>query len=426
MAQARWTANGWEAPEGFEPDAKQEEPGVVWYKLVGEGADDSNEENWARVVAFSPPEGFAPKEDMPGWYHRVDESADDSNEANWVADATVQDEPAAPSQTDIQVEHVQGLVAGSYRAIPRGVILHGSRSGTQNDTEQEYTGTVGYVSRGTDGTVGWNVTVGDGKYTTHMEPTQYGWHARAASTGYLGAEFAQATRDKPVSDDQVRAFCHWFVNVVQPSWPGIALSFPSHAEVEAQGLTGQRDGKDDVFPNGDPRTEELRTRILAQLGFSAPPAETTGGDEFGLVPNQQFSAQALWPVVLEYAAQYRVLPEQIAGMIQQESTRHNYRVHDDGTGHGLLGLDDNGLAQDFETWSGLSLGRGANANIVPVRPQIEFCAMQIRKFLDKYTDDDSWVGVRAWHAGGTGRNTTRGTSYEQLVRAKFIDFQAAL
>jgi len=96
-------------------------------------------------------------------------------------------------------------------------------------------------------------------------------------------------------------------------------------------------------------------------------------------------------------------------------------VHADGTGHGLVGLDDNGLAQDFMNWSGLTVARGANADIIPVEAQLEFTAYQIRKYMDYYTADDDWVGVRAWHAGGKGRNTTNGTSYEQIVKGRIAE-----
>lgn len=107
----------------------------------------------------------------------------------------------------------------------------------------------------------------------------------------------------------------------------------------------------------------------------------------------------------------------LAGMVQQESTFHNYRVHRDGTGHGLLGYDDGGLLPDFEQWSGLSVGRGPTAAIIPVEPQLEFAARQLRKFQDYYGEDE-YVGARAWHAGGSGRNSDRGKSYETLIRQR--------
>lgn len=162
------------------------------------------------------------------------------------------------------VEEIPGNRAGSFPSVPRGVILHGSRSGSGNNTDREYAGTVNYVRNGASG-LGWNATIGDDVVGIHIGPDGYGWNARAASSKYLAVEFAQAVETKPISDAQVKAFCWWFISHVYPRWPSIPLNFPTHAELEARGETGQRDGKTDVFSNGSPQSDELRSRILTTL-----------------------------------------------------------------------------------------------------------------------------------------------------------------
>lgn len=157
-------------------------------------------------------------------------------------------------------------MAGRFRGTPKGVILHGTRSGRAGNTiHQEYTGTVAYVARGTDGTTAWHVTGGEGEITEHMRVDEWGWNARAASDEYLGYEFAQAVESWDITDAQVEAFAWWFLYRVLPAWPDIPRHFPTHGEVEASGETGSYDGKTDCIRAGDPRADELRTRIMAWL-----------------------------------------------------------------------------------------------------------------------------------------------------------------
>jgi len=89
------------------------------------------------------------------------------------------------------------------------------------------------------------------------------------------------------------------------------------------------------------------------------------GGGLSQAPNAQLSLQQLWPTIQKYAAQYGVDPKVMAGIVAQESSFKNHTVHRDGTGHGLIGLDDNGLLPDFEKFAGMSVGRGANAAIRP-------------------------------------------------------------
>lgn len=128
---------------------------------------------------------------------------------------------------------------------------------------------MGYVQRGTDGVVGWNATVGEDTVCEHIVPSMWGWNARGASKLWLAVEFAQSTADKPISDGQVRAFVWWFQNVAKVVYPNLPDEFVMHSELSE----GVADGKTDVFPRGDPRGDELRTRILAQMAwFRSTPA----------------------------------------------------------------------------------------------------------------------------------------------------------
>lgn len=152
--------------------------------------------------------------------------------------------------------------AGPFRKTPRGIILHGSRSGRASNTvHEEFMGTAGYAVR--NGTLAWNATVGDDEIALHLPMGAWGWNARAASDDYLAVEFAQPTVGDDISDAQVRAFC-WYFLEARKHWQWLPAEFPTHAELDGK-QTGAFDGKTDVFPKGDARTNELRGRILARL-----------------------------------------------------------------------------------------------------------------------------------------------------------------
>jgi hypothetical protein len=172
--------------------------------------------------------------------------------------------PAPPSPSGVVFEDYRDPEpAGTFAAMPRGVILHGSRSGKAgNPQAAEYLGTARYEQSNTAG-LGWHVTVADDRVAVHLDPREWGWHALQASKVYLGCEFAQPTVDEPITDAQVDAFCAWFSSRVQPAWPGLPLHFPSHAEADRE--FGVNQGKTDAFPLGDPRMDDLRARIMARL-----------------------------------------------------------------------------------------------------------------------------------------------------------------
>ena len=155
--------------------------------------------------------------------------------------------------------------SGQFAVVPKGVILHGSRSALAgNPTHAEFEGTARYQGTNAGG-LGWNATIGDDEIAIHLDPGEWGWNARAASRHYLAVEFAQPRESDLIGDGQVRAFCWWLRAHVFRRWPDQPRQFPTHAEVEQSGETGQLDGKTDVFHFGSPLADELRARIAARL-----------------------------------------------------------------------------------------------------------------------------------------------------------------
>ena len=180
-------------------------------------------------------------------------------------------EPAAPEPAPAGVYTPRVLdmhtraAAGRFRGTPKGVILHSSRSGAAGRScHQEFEGTAAWNGNNPDG-LSWSATIGDDEIAIHHDPTEWGHNARRASSSYLAVEFAQPTQAEAITDGQVRAFCWWLRAHVLKQWPQLARHFPTHAEIEANGETGQHDGKSDVFPLGDARADELRARIIARL-----------------------------------------------------------------------------------------------------------------------------------------------------------------
>lgn len=197
--------------------------------------------------------------------------------ANMLVLAAQQLGTPTPSTGDVVYENFRDPApAGRFGRTPKGIILHGSRSGIAgNPKDREYTACANWeVNNPND--LGWNATIGERKVAIHLPPQEWGWNARAASDDYLAVEFAQATVDDPITDAQVTAFADWVKTRVLVAWPGLPMHMPTHAEVEKSGETGQVDGKSDVFPAGDSRADELRSRIMAALNIdSGPPPPDT-------------------------------------------------------------------------------------------------------------------------------------------------------
>ncbi len=144
---------------------------------------------------------------------------------------------------------------------PQGVILHSSRSGSNNDPNQEWTGTSNFAASGIE--LGWNATIGPDKIAIHLPADEWGWNAREHSSQYLAVEFSQAKLGQPIDDDQVRAFAWYFLKYLKAKWPYLQTTFPTHAELPA----GIRDGKTDPFANGSILANDLRARIQAHITY---------------------------------------------------------------------------------------------------------------------------------------------------------------
>lgn len=156
-------------------------------------------------------------------------------------------------------------------------------------------------------------------------------------------------------------------------------------------------------------------------GGTTPGGGTTPTGPLTNEPNHQFSLNETWPFIKKYANQYGFDPHVLAGMIQQESTFKNYLVHRDGTGHGLLGLDDNGLLGDFEQWvrqtkpgqESYSVGRGSAAQSIDPEWQIEYAAKKLSELSRAYGGD--LAATRVWHRGPTYYNDAQGWNYQNLI-----------
>ncbi len=141
--------------------------------------------------------------------------------------------------------------------------------------------------------------------------------------------------------------------------------------------------------------------------------------------NAELDVTQLAPWIAKYAEKYGANPQLVAAVVAQESSFINFGVHRDGTGHGLIGLDDNGLLPDFETWSGLDVGRGRRADTIAPEKQIEFLSMKLAALTEKFGGDE-WEAVRAWHAGVGGRDRANGREYETIIRARVPQIAAAV
>lgn len=152
--------------------------------------------------------------------------------------------------------------------------------------------------------------------------------------------------------------------------------------------------------------------------------EDTGGDPGSLTdePDHLFTFEQLWPVIKAAGSEFGFDAQVLAGIMEQEGGFRNWRVHLDGTGHGLLGLDDNGLLPDFERWSGISVGRGQSAISIPIVPQIRYAAHALADYANRL--GGPYAAAQAWHRGEGLMNDTRGQQYEQLIRAHVAELFA--
>ena len=127
-----------------------------------------------------------------------------------------------------------------------------------------------------------------------------------------------------------------------------------------------------------------------------------------------YTLAQVYPVIQALSGLYGANPQLVAAVAYQESSFVNWRVHRDGTGHGLFGLDDNGLLPAAERWAGGAWGRGAEAKIIPVSTQIEYAAQWFAKAVHDYGTEGSAAAV--WHRGGLYADA-QGQAYTQLIAA---------
>jgi hypothetical protein len=194
---------------------------------------------------------------------------------------------------------------------------------------------------------------------------------------------------------------------------GISLGKGSHTMIDAHERAGPDVGETNIgTPYWQDRAIEAR-RLPALVGKD---------DGLTSVPDHQFTFEQLWPTIKAAGDEFGFSPEVLAGIVAQESSFKNYRVHFDGTGHGLLGLDDGGMLPGFEQWSGLNIGRGSEAASIPIVPQIRYAAKVLAQYARQY--GDPWAAARAWHRGTGALNDARGLRYEQLIRGHIDDLFA--
>lgn len=152
------------------------------------------------------------------------------------------------------------------------------------------------------------------------------------------------------------------------------------------------------------------------LVVSGGPASAGG---LSRAANHTFSFQELWPAISAAAATYGADAQVMAAIVRQESTFKNHLVHDDGTGHGLIGLDDRGRLPEFERWSGLRVGRGRAAVSIPPEKQLEFLAKTLAASTREY--GDPLAAAREWHRGPGGMDDRLGRHYQRLIEGHVRD-----
>ena len=150
-------------------------------------------------------------------------------------------------------------------------------------------------------------------------------------------------------------------------------------------------------------------------GGGAPaPLSVDAGADLDNTPNAFIGFEALFPRIQFWAAQFGADSRVLAGIVQQESGFKNFLVHFDGTGHGLIGLDDNGLLPDFEQKMGIFVGRGHNAISIPPDLQMQYLAMTIAAMARDH-GGDSFAAAREWHRGRGLMNDSLGFRYQSLI-----------
>lgn len=156
----------------------------------------------------------------------------------------------------------------------------------------------------------------------------------------------------------------------------------------------------------DPNGAWINVIVNGTNGWVAAKYVTDNSDD---EYDQPYTLEDLLPMMKD-TFPYTVL----AAIAAQESSFVNWRVHLDGTGHGLFGLDDGGLLPDFERWSGTNVGRGPTANTIPVNLQIEYTKQELQRLNVKY--GSPYIAARIWHTGEGNWDSEKGAGYEAKIR----------
>lgn len=192
-----------------------------------------------------------------------------------VPDITAPPVPAVyrPQVVDFLVPaQINGLavIQGKFAATPKGVILHGSESGsTTNTVYEEWVGTCKYVQKGAlrftktgePYYVSWNATIGEDIVGRHMKPGTWGWNAGEESALFIGVELAHARTVLSISDAQVNALAWYIADECRGAFPTMPLFFPLHSELP-QGISV---GKVDLYPRGSVVGNDFRKRLMVRL-----------------------------------------------------------------------------------------------------------------------------------------------------------------
>jgi hypothetical protein len=133
-------------------------------------------------------------------------------------------------------------------------------------------------------------------------------------------------------------------------------------------------------------------------------------------PNRAFTFDEVWPHLRTAGATHGADAQVLTAITYQESGFTNWLVHADGTGHGLIGLDDHGLLPDFETWSGFAVGRGHSARSIPPELQLNYLAKTIAAMARNH-GGSFLAACREWHRGPTLMNDALGFHYQDLIEA---------
>lgn len=104
----------------------------------------------------------------------------------------------------------------------------------------------------------------------------------------------------------------------------------------------------------------------------------------------------------------------LLAIARQESGFKNWRVHHDQTGHGLFGLDDNGLLPEYEAFTNTSVGRGPSAQIMPIELQIAYAKHKLQQLSTQF--GGPYNAARVWHRGAGQWQDSLADNYEALIR----------